>query len=214
MGFLLTRWNKRLVSVATFAIAVLFAFRGLGGFAGSIISGGFEAGLVGWRSLGDGYGTSPWGPTAAHWAIASVVISRGWVIGALWTFSWARRMRGPRRSGGRCARCRDHGRIHCDSLDNWVAIEVGCLQYRATVLKWRIIFQQLINQCSQANANRVLDHRAKARSMQDTSFPYDLTSADDHGRTDIGMVDSIERSCSLGWRDDAGGKTRVEHSRG
>lgn len=42
---------------------------------------------------------------------------------------------------------------------------------------------------------------------------YDLTSADDHGGTDIGMVDSTERSCSLGWRDDAGGKTRVEHSR-
>jgi small-conductance mechanosensitive channel len=66
MGFLPTRWNKRLVSIATLAIAVLFAFGGLGGFASSIISGGVGAGLVGWRRLRDGYRTSAWGPTAAH----------------------------------------------------------------------------------------------------------------------------------------------------
>lgn len=144
MRFLPARWNKRLVSIATFAIAVLFALGGLGGFASSIISGGDEAGIVGWRGLRDGYRTtSPWSPTAAHWAIASVVISVGWIIAVLWT---ARRMRGTRRSGGRYARCWDHGRSHCDSANNWVAIDVGYLRYRATALKRRLIFQQPTHQ--------------------------------------------------------------------
>jgi len=130
MRFLGIRRNKRLVAVATFAIAVLLAFGRLGGFASSI-SGGFEAGLVG--SLGDGCRTSAWGPTA-HWAVPSVVISRGWIIAGLWTLSRARRMRGARRSGGYTARCRGPGRIH-DGFDNWAATGVVPSMEQAVVLK-------------------------------------------------------------------------------
>jgi hypothetical protein len=122
MGFLAIGWNKRLVAVAAFAIALLLAFGRLGGFA-SIISGGFEAGLGLVGSLGDGYRSSAWGPTA-HWIISSAVISRWWVIAGLPAFSRARGNRGARRSGGYIAWCRGHGRIH-DSFDNWATIGVG-----------------------------------------------------------------------------------------
>lgn len=58
---------------------------------------------------------------------------------------------------------------------------MSTVQSDCTEVEDDFFFQQLINQCSEANANRVLGRRAKARSMQDTSFPYDLASADDHG---------------------------------
>lgn len=123
------------MSIAALTIAVLFPFRGLGGFASGTISGGLEAGLAGCCSPGDGYRASSWGPATAHWAVLSIVISRRWVIAVLYQFSWAGRMRGSRRSRSRAARCRGHGRIHNDNWINWVTMKFGYLQYGAIVLE-------------------------------------------------------------------------------
>lgn len=189
MRFFPITWNERLMSIATFAVAVLFAFGGFGWFAsGSTISGGFKAGLVGWSSLGDGYRASLWGPATAHWAQVRVVISQRWIIAARRTSPWARRMRGTRRSRGRCARCRCRGRIHSDSLDDWIAMEFVSSAKQSYRNKEKS--EQFTSQWSQANANRVLDHKSRLAACRISGFPRDLTSAADHGRTNIGMVDS------------------------